>query len=138
MTMTATATTTAGQHGLIEVEVPPGFSPPLHVDHREDASFYVLDGRLTVRCAEETFAVTAGSYVFLPRDVPHGFVVEGETPVRMLNITTPGDGEEFFIEGGRPAESAGLPPAAPIDLDRLRRAGEHVGSEVLGAAAAPS
>ncbi len=76
--------------------------------------------------------MTAGSYVFLPRDVPHGFVVEGEAPVRMLNITTPGGGEGFFVAGGRPAEAAGLPPAAPVDVDRLRRAGEHFGSEVLG------
>ena len=107
-------------------------SPPLHVHHREDEAFYVPDSRLTVRCGQETFAVTAGSYVFLPRDVPHGFVVEGAAPVRMLNITTPGGGEGCFVAGGRPAEAAGLPPAAPVDVDRLRRAGEHFGSEVLG------
>jgi hypothetical protein len=47
--------------------------------------------------------------VFLPRDVPHSFVVEGDTPVRMLNITSPGGGEHFFADAGRPAESDGLP-----------------------------
>jgi mannose-6-phosphate isomerase-like protein (cupin superfamily) len=103
MTMKATAATTADHYGLIEVEVPPGSAPPLHVHHREDEAFYMLDGRLTVRCGDATFGVTAGSYVFLPRDVPHGFVVEGETPVRMLNITTPGaqpaDAQERSADG---------------------------------------
>jgi mannose-6-phosphate isomerase-like protein (cupin superfamily) len=138
MTIKATAKSTRGAYGLIEVVVPPGFSPPLHVHHREDESFYVLHGHPTVRCGDETRTATAGSYVFLPRDVPHSFVVEGDTPVRMLNITAPGGGEGFFVEAGRPAEGDGLPPAAPIDVARLRRAGEMFGSEVIGPPLVPA
>jgi quercetin dioxygenase-like cupin family protein len=138
MTIKATTDTTHGAYGLTEVTVPPGFSPPLHVHHREDESFYVLDGRLTLRCGDEAYSAAAGSYVLLPRDVPHSFVVEGDTPVRMLNLMTPGGGEGFFVEAGRPARDDGLPPAAPVDIPNLRRAGEMYGADVVGPPLTPA
>jgi quercetin dioxygenase-like cupin family protein len=131
MTMKATAATTGGAYGLIEIEIPPGFGPPLHIHHREDEAFYVLDGELTVRCGDNTYTARGGSYAFLPRDVPHAFVVEGDRPVRMLNITSPG-GEGFFKDAGRPADGPGLPNPSPIDISRLREAGQNYGSEVTG------
>lgn len=138
MTLKATAESTGGQYGLIEAEMPPGFSPPEHIHHRENESFYVLEGQLTFRCADRTFAASAGSYVFFPRDVPHSFVVEGDAPARILNITTPGGGEGFFVAGGRPAEGPGLPPAGPPDLEALRAATVAYGSELVGPPMQPS
>jgi quercetin dioxygenase-like cupin family protein len=132
MTIKATAESTKGAYGLLEVVIPPGYSPPLHVHHREDESFYVLEGRLTLRCGDVTYSAAASSYIFLPGDVPHGFVVEGDTPVRMLNLLSPGGGEGFFVEAGRPADGEGLPPADPIDIARLRRAGSMYGAEIVG------
>src|SRR5215468_7575500 len=112
MTIKATASSTGGAFGLLESFIAPGFSPPLHVHHREDESFYVLEGELTMRCGERTFTAAAGAFVFLPRGVPHTFVVEGDMPARMLTLLTPGGGEGVFIEGGRRAEGDGLPPPA--------------------------
>ena len=54
-------------------------------DHREDEAFWLLEGHLTVRCGEKTFTTGPGSYTFLPRDIPHTFAVEGETPARLLS-----------------------------------------------------
>ena len=126
MTVKATAETTGGAYGLIESEIPPGFSPPMHVHHREDESYFVLDGRLTVICGDERYSATAGTFVFLPRNVPHTFVVEGDTPARWLTLTTPGGGEGFFVDASRPAESDGFPPASP-DRHRTAAAGiDHV------------
>src|SRR3954454_2586806 len=93
MTIKATGESTNGAFGLTEALVPPGFSPPLHVHHREEESFYVLEGTLRVRCGDDTFTAPAGTFVRLPREVPHSFVVEGDKPVRMLNLMTPGGGE---------------------------------------------
>jgi len=134
MTIKATAETTGGAFGLVESLVAPGFSPPLHVHHREDESFWVLEGELSMRCGDRTFRASAGSFVFLPRDVPHTFVVEGDTPARMLTLLTPGGGEGVFIDGGRPAEHEGLPPATPPDIDALRRVSERYGAEIVGPA----
>ena len=47
----ATADTTNGAFGLIEHPMlPPGFGSPYHVHHREDESFYVLQGRVAFVC----------------------------------------------------------------------------------------
>ena len=138
MTVKATAGSTGGAFGLVESWIPPGFSPPLHIHHREDESFWVLEGELTMRCGDRTFRAAAGSFVFLPRDVPHTFVVEGQTPARMLTLLTPGGGEGFFVDAGRPAEHDGLPPAAPPDIQLLKRVGERYGDEIIGPPMAPA
>src|SRR6476469_4455945 len=83
MSVKATAGSTGGAFGLVESLVAPGFSPPLHVHHREDETFYVLEGELTMKCGDRTFRAAAGAFVFLPREVPHTFVVEGDQPARM-------------------------------------------------------
>jgi mannose-6-phosphate isomerase-like protein (cupin superfamily) len=138
MTIKATGANTGGAFGLVESLIAPGFSPPLHVHHREDESFWVLEGEVTMRCGDESFRAGPGAFVFLPRDVPHTFVVEGDAPARMLTLLTPGGGEGMFIEGGRPAEGDGLPPAAPPDIERLKRVSERYGAEIVGPPMAPS
>jgi mannose-6-phosphate isomerase-like protein (cupin superfamily) len=137
ITVKATAGTTGGAYGLVESWVAPGFSPPLHVHHREDEAFYVLEGDLSMRCGDRTFRAAAGSFVFLPRDVPHTFVVEGDTPARMLTLLTPGGGEGLFVEGGHPAEHDGLPPATAPDIEALKRVSERFGAEIVGPPMAP-
>ena len=132
MVVKATVQSTNGAYGLLESLVRAGASPPLHIHHREDEAFWVLEGSLTIRCGDETFQVGAGSYVFLPRGVPHTFRVDGDTPARMLTLLTPGGGEAFFVEGGRPAERATLPPPGPPDLALLERVAHKFGSEFVG------
>ena len=132
MTIKATAESTGGAYGLVESLVAPGYSPPLHVHYREDEAFYVLEGEVTIRCGERTYRAGAGSFAFLPRGVPHTFVVESDTPARMLAILTPGGGEAFFVEGGRPAEHNGLPPDEPIDVEKLTRVGARFDSMIVG------
>lgn len=132
MVVKATAKTTNGAYGLLESWIPAGASPPLHVHHREDEAFWVIEGLLTIRCGAETFQAGAGSYVFLPRGVPHTFRVDGDAPARMLTLLTPGGGEGFFVEGGRPAERATLPPPGAPDLARLERVAHEFGSEFVG------
>jgi mannose-6-phosphate isomerase-like protein (cupin superfamily) len=138
MTIKATGATTGGAFGLVESLVAPGFSPPLHVHHREDESFWVLEGELTMRCGDRSFSAGPGSFVFLPRDVPHTFVVEGDVPARMLTLLTPGGGEGVFIEGGRPAEGEGLPPVGPPDIEKLKQVSERFGAEIVGPPMAPT
>ena len=98
----------------------------------------MLEGELTMRCGDQTFRATTGAFVFLPRDVPHSFVVEGDRPARMLTMLTPGGGEGFFIAAGRPAATDGLPPPAPPDIELLQRVGAQFGSDIIGPPMAPS
>lgn len=137
MTVKATADSTGGAFGLVESWIAPGFSPPLHVHRREDEAFYVLEGELTMKCGERTFSAAPGAFVFLPRGVPHTFVVEGDRPARMLTLLTPGGGEGVFIDGGRPAEHDGLPPATPPDIEALKAVSSRYGADIIGPPLAP-
>jgi|SRR5215471_2062254 len=138
VTVKATAQTTGGAYGLIESWIAPGFSPPLHVHHAEDEAFYVLEGELTMRCGDRTFRAKPGAFVFLPRDVPHTFVVEGEAPARMLTLLSPGGCEAMFVEGGRLPEHDGLPPATPPDVEALKQLSLRYRSEIVGPPMTPS
>jgi mannose-6-phosphate isomerase-like protein (cupin superfamily) len=132
VTIKAAAEDTGGGYSLCEVVVAPGFATPVHIHHREDEAFYVLDGRFRFECAGEAIDAGPGTYVSLPRDVPHWFANVGDVPGRMLNIMSPGGGEGFFLEGGRPAEADGLPPAGPPDAGALARASAMYGAEIVG------
>jgi mannose-6-phosphate isomerase-like protein (cupin superfamily) len=138
ITIKASAQDTGGAFALWESFVPPGSSPALHVHHREEETFWVLEGRLTIRCGDETFSAGPGSMAVLPRDVPHTFVAEGDTPAHLLTLATPGGVEGYFVAAGRPAGDDGLPPAGPPDLDLLQRHSAEYGLEIVGPPLAPS
>jgi hypothetical protein len=48
-TIKATGKETDGRYSLVEVVDPEGSEAPLHVHHREDEGFWVLEGELTSR-----------------------------------------------------------------------------------------
>ena len=132
MTIKATGAQTGGAYGLIEALVAPGSSPPLHVHHREEEAFWILEGRVRVRCGDEELTIGPGSFIVLPRDVPHSFLVESDTPARWLNLLTPAGCEEFFVAAGRPAEGPGLPRPTEPDIPTLTRVGTEFGVDVVG------
>lgn len=88
---------------LFEACVPPQSGPLPHIHHREDEAFYVLEGDIEVLEGDRTFVAGAGSFVFLPRGVVHGFKNVGAQPARMLIMATPAGLEKFFEEVGQPA-----------------------------------
>ena len=138
ITIKATAADTGGAFGLVESMLAPGYSPPLHVHEREDETFWVLEGEVTIRCGTRTFRASAGACAFLPRGVPHTFVVEGSVPARMIGMMTPGGGEAFFAAGGRPADGQGFPPPMPADLEQLRRVASRFGTQIVGPPMTPT
>ena len=132
MTIKATAKSTGGAYGLVESWIPAGASPPLHIHRREDEAFWVMEGTVTFRAGDDTITARPGSFVFLPRDVPHTFVVEGAEPAHILTLLTPGGGEQFFVEGGRTPDGPGLPPPGPPDIEKLTQAASQFGMEIVG------
>ena len=84
-----TAEQTGGLLTIIEITEPPGSEAPLHVHHRDDETFWILDGDLTFEVGGETIPAAAGDVVFGPRGVPHRYTV-GANGCRMLFIMTPG------------------------------------------------
>ena len=129
----ATAADTGGQMTIIEVTEPPEAEAPLHVHHREDEGFWLLEGDVTFEVGGTTIEAHAGDYVFGPRDFPHRYTV-GNVGCRMLFIMTPGGFEEFVIATSEPAASRTLPPPSEQEPDVawLATMAEAYGGELLG------
>ena len=91
----ASGQSTGGSLTVMELSIDGG--PPRHTHTREDESFYVFTGTLDVRCGEDRFEAGPGSFVFLPRNVPHEFRSVGGAATALL-IVTPGGLDEYFTE----------------------------------------
>jgi quercetin dioxygenase-like cupin family protein len=129
----ATAADTGGQMAIIEITEPPGTEAPLHVHHREDEGFWLLEGDATFEVGDTTIEAHAGDYVFGPRDIPHRYTV-GSAGCRMLFIMTPGGFEDLVIAMSEPAGSRTLPPPpeAEPDWERVAAIAKAHGCELLG------
>ena len=128
----ATAADTGGQMTIVEVTEAPGAEAPLHVHHREDEGFWLIEGDVTFEVGGATIEAHAGDYVFGPRDIPHRYTV-GSTGCRMLFLMTPGGFEELVIAMSEPAGSRTLPPPfeEEPDWERVAAIARAYGAELL-------
>jgi Uncharacterized conserved protein, contains double-stranded beta-helix domain len=107
-----TAEQTGGAYSVYRVGAEPGAGSPPHVHLRDDEAFYVLEGTFDFMVGGETRRLTAGQFVFLPRNIPHAFTGAGETKGWLLGIGSPAGHEQFFVDASRlsfppdPAEAA--------------------------------
>ena len=120
MTFLATAEDTQGKFALIEAVARRGNDPPPHIHHREEETFYVLEGEMTFSVGGQTIKATPGTMVCLPRDLAHSFVIDSEQ-VRMLILLTPAGFEGWFKEFSVPAQAMTLPPADEPGYRDVRR-----------------
>ena len=88
MTVKANSNETGGVFSLLEAEEPPGFGPPLHIHHDAAEAFYVLEGEYVMFLDDREVACPAGSFIFIPAGMRHGFRV-GAVPSRKLNFYFP-------------------------------------------------
>lgn len=106
ITFKALASQTNGAYSLFETTTPPGAGSPPHYQRDEDEAFYVLEGVYTFLHGEEQQVVEAGGFVFVSRGTMHMFTNTGDSPARMLIMTTPGGIHEKFFEAvGEPLDA---------------------------------
>ena len=86
-----------------------GTEPPPHVHSREHEVFYILSGKLNVYVNGKVFAVSAAEFMFLPRGVPHAFLLESDE-VHLLTLVTPGGFFDAVNQMNAPAERLEVPP----------------------------
>ena len=97
MSLKADAATTGGAFTLLEAAEPPNFGPPLHIHRNCAEAFYVLEGEYRIFIEGREFACPAGSFIYIPMGVEHGFRV-GDRPSRKLNLYTPAAMVGYFDE----------------------------------------
>ncbi len=95
---------------------PPGFGPPLHRHHDAAEAFFVLEGEYLMFLDDEQHRCPTGTFVYVPRGLPHTFKVSSEGPGRKLNLFTPAAMVGFFEELAA-AEASGA--ATPSVLDEI-------------------
>ena len=123
---------TGGAFFLAEVLVPPGGGPPPHIHDREDETFYLLQGTLTIHVDDQTIYASEGHCAHLPRGIVHYFRNTGEGTARMLVTATPAGIEKYFEEAFNPAGDDQAPPlVTPELIGRLMAASAKYGQTVL-------
>jgi quercetin dioxygenase-like cupin family protein len=138
-TVKASSETTGGRVAVIEQLAPQGSGSPLHVHHREDEWFYVIEGTLTFWVGGEVIDAPAGSFVYGPRDIPHTFIVSSPE-ARFLLVTEPAGFEQFMRAFSEPASQRTIPAPTgpPSDPGALVAAAAEYGIEILGPPGIPA
>jgi len=120
------ATESAGALSFFMTEDPPRVGPPLHVHHREDETFYAVEGEYAVQVGDRMSTLRQGQCAFLPRGVPHTYANAGASTGKLLVLTTPGGFDGFFREVDALSRATAPTPenVAPI--------GARYGLEIVG------
>lgn len=123
---------TGGQFCWVDELLPVGSETPYHLHHKEDETFYMIEGEATFVLDGRSVRAAAGDIVFLPKKIPHGFRVTGDRPARLINLVSPSGFEQLFIEAGEPAATTELPNPSVPDISKVMEACMKLGVEILG------
>eukprot|EP00246_Nothoceros_aenigmaticus_P006358 TRINITY_DN19195_c0_g1_i1.p1 TRINITY_DN19195_c0_g1~~TRINITY_DN19195_c0_g1_i1.p1 ORF type:complete len:184 (-),score=27.85 TRINITY_DN19195_c0_g1_i1:466-1017(-) len=127
---------TGGSYSLFEDFVPDGAGPPAHIHTKEDETWYLLDGELYWYVGGKEFHATKGSFIHLPKFVPHTFANKSGKVAHMVLTYAPAGLENWFINNGKAAEDINdfrPPKLTKADVDRAISSGKEYGLIVLPA-----
>ena len=134
LTVKAATRQTNGSLTVLELVIGPKKGPALHTHLREDELWYVIEGDFRFKAGGAMLRASTGGMAFGPRGTPHAFQNIGETPGRLLVVTTPTGSNSPAHRSGSPirflpasrnawAQSHGPSSPPPPEPDRPRRAG---------------
>jgi quercetin dioxygenase-like cupin family protein len=128
----ATGEETDGKYALFEVIVGPGGGPPPHIHTREEESFYVLEGEITLFIDGHHTVAKAGMFANVPVGTLHAFKNESNQPARILISVTPAGLEKLFLEFGVPVAqgTTTAPPPNQAEIERFLIIAPKYGIEV--------
>jgi quercetin dioxygenase-like cupin family protein len=118
---------------MAEATVPPGSGNPPHIHDREEETFYLEQGTLTVQVGDKTLHASPGDVVKLPRGLVHCFQNNGDVDAKFLFVAAPAGLESFFDEAFYPAADwpDTMPPMNDEFMARLVTAAAKCGLSFL-------
>src|SRR5262249_9576183 len=119
---------TAGQLAILEHHGERGHGSPVHRHEADDETFLVLEGELRVEVDGQSRTAGAGVIAFLPKQLPHAFVVTSPQ-ARYLTVHQPAGFDDFVLEAGTRENTPD-----PAELTALAR---KYNIEILGPPIAP-
>jgi quercetin dioxygenase-like cupin family protein len=133
VTVLLTGEQTGGAIFMAEAIVPPGSGNPPHIHARENETFYLQQGTLTIQVGEKTLNALPGDMVQLPRGVVHCFQNTGNVDAKFLIVAAPAGLEKFFEEGFYPAADwpDAMPPMNDAFMARIITAAQKCGLTFL-------
>ncbi|NMH89572.1 cupin domain-containing protein [Flavivirga algicola] len=105
-----------------ELVVPAGQGAPLHIHHKNDESLHVVEGEFTFQVDETEYKAPAGTFLYIPRGVPHKFTNTGASEGRLIGTFTPSGTFEFFNK---------LTGLSQDDFEEIQAYSKKYGHEVL-------
>lgn len=123
---------TQGAFAVSEVTADAGYATPPHVHSREDEALYVLEGSIDVYFDGKAMSGGPGAWFFMPRGIPHSWIVGRDMPARLLIVVSPAGFERFYIEHGTPAEQ-GRPARPSLTREQVT----HIMAEEYGITLTP-
>ncbi len=124
---------TDGAFTLWEVTAAPQSPTAPHIHHREDETYYILEGEFEFLDNDRTFTAGAGSLVYLPKHRLHSHRNPTDMPAKALVLYTPAGVEKWIEEAGKPAtDPTSLPPPSEYAelFERLLATAPKYGFEV--------
>jgi mannose-6-phosphate isomerase-like protein (cupin superfamily) len=125
VTTKADTSDTNGSLTVLEFLIEPKEGPALHTHLREDELWYVIEGDFRFKAGDAILRASTGGMAFGPRGTPHCFQNAGDTPGRLLVVTTPSGLERFF------EQFAELLPG-PVDPEQFAAVGRANWLEFVG------
>ena len=89
---------TDGRLMMMEQEILVGESPPLHIHHREDEYFHVVQGEIEFQIGDERILAKTGTWIFAPRFIKHTFRNVNSPGARLEYVFQPAGIESYFEE----------------------------------------
>ncbi|RVU02977.1 cupin domain-containing protein [Mucilaginibacter limnophilus] len=102
---------TNGALAMMEMVLPQGAEPPMHMHAHEDETFYLIEGEMEFIIGGQTLAARPGEAIFAARGIPHLFKLLSPQ-VRFITLLTPGKLWEYFQEFSTP--TVGEPMIRPL------------------------
>ena len=124
ITELVTSLQTQGKLLILEQSMTLNGGVPLHINHREDESFHLLEGKYLFEVGGILNELGPDSHIFIPRGTPHRFQYVEQKPGRMLIICHPAGIESALDELARLSE--------PVEPSTFATICGKYGIEVLG------
>ncbi len=127
---------TEGAFDFVISKMRAGTEPPPHVHSREHEFMYLLSGMMKFYVDDQVLALTAGECTFLPRAVPHAFLIESKE-IDIIALISPGGFFDVINEMHVPAKRMALPTDtetptyATVDLTQTIKLLEQGGVRLL-------
>jgi quercetin dioxygenase-like cupin family protein len=125
-----------GAFDLVISKMRRGTEPPPHVHSREHEFMYLLSGMMRFYVDDQVFTVAAGECMFLPRGVPHAFLIESNE-IDIITLISPGGFFDAVNKMNMPAKRMELPADgetityATADLTQTIKVFEQYGIRLL-------